>query len=90
MLDQVYQHPPDHLPALRWATGFLGRPPETGRPGALSTSRCTLARQRSTRTGGSPEPVRLLAGLVKAGRPQLILRTSAGPPPAMRRKLFVP
>ena len=47
-------------------------------PGALSTSRCTLARQRSTRTGGSPEPVRLRAGLAKAGRPQCIWRTLAG------------
>ena len=47
-------------------------------PGALSTSRCTLARQRSTRTGGSPEPVRLRAGLAKAGRPQFIARTLAG------------
>ena len=32
MLDQVYQQPPERLPALRWGFGLPGGPLETGRP----------------------------------------------------------
>ena len=59
-------------------------------PGALWSSCCTLARTPRRRTGGSPEPVRLQAGLAKAGRPQCISRTLAGWPPAMRPGDVVP
>ena len=58
--------------------------------GARSSSCGTLVRTPQRRTGGLPDLVLLLAGLGKAGRPQLIWRTPAGRVSCHARQKFVP
>ena len=89
-VDQVGQLLRMYIMRYAWASVSRVAPWRPDGPGARASSCCTLSRTTQSRTGGLPKPVLLQAGLVTAGRPQLIWRTPAGRVSCHARQKFVP